>query len=49
MSQKLLDLLGSTFGAAVLETHSEHGDETAVIEPGSWLAVAKFRCLECTG
>jgi NADH-quinone oxidoreductase subunit C len=42
MSKALLELVRSQFGSAVLEAHNQHGDETAVLEPNSWHAVAKF-------
>lgn len=42
MSKALLELVRSQFGSAVLETHNQHGDETAVLEPNSWHAVAQF-------
>jgi NADH-quinone oxidoreductase subunit C len=42
MSQKLLELLRSTFGAAILETHSALGDDTAVVDPEAWRAIAEF-------
>lgn len=42
MSKKVLDLLQEKFGAAILETHAQFGDDTAVIEPASWRAVAFF-------
>ena len=42
MSQLALDKLKARFGAAILETHSNFGDDTAVVEPGQWKAVAKF-------
>jgi NADH-quinone oxidoreductase subunit C len=42
MSQALLTLLQSQFGASVLETHSQFGDDTAVIEASQWLRVAQF-------
>ena len=42
MSQQVLDKLKARFGAAILETHSNFGDDTAVVEPGQWKAVAKF-------
>jgi len=42
MSKKVLDLLQEKFGAAILATHAQFGDDTAVIEPGSWRAVALF-------
>jgi NADH-quinone oxidoreductase subunit C len=42
MSQKLLAILEEKFGPAILETHSEHGDDTAVVEVSHWFAVAEF-------
>ena len=42
MSKRVLDLLKEKFGAAILETHAQFGDDTAVIEPASWRAVAFF-------
>src|SRR4051812_25254608 len=42
MSKALIDLLQKHFGAAVLATHSLHGDETALVEPSSWLEIARF-------
>jgi NADH-quinone oxidoreductase subunit C len=42
MSTKVLDALRQKFGAAVLETHSQMGDDTAVIEPSRWKEVCQF-------
>ena len=42
MSQIALDMLKERFGAAILETHSQVGDDTAVIEPSQWKAVCAF-------
>jgi NADH-quinone oxidoreductase subunit C len=42
LSQKVLDTLVQRFGAAILETHSHFGDDTAVVEPASWKAVCQF-------
>ena len=42
MSKKVLDLLQEKFGAAILATHAQFGDDTAMIEPASWRAVAFF-------
>lgn len=42
MSQLVLDKLKQKFGAAILETHSDFGDDTALVEPGQWKAVGKF-------
>jgi NADH-quinone oxidoreductase subunit C len=42
VSKQILDILKAEFGAAVIETHSQFGDDTAVVEPSKWLAVARF-------
>ena len=42
MSQLVLDKLSERFGAAILETHSNFGDDTAVVDPASWKAVCTF-------
>ncbi len=42
MSQVVLDKLKTRFGTAILETHSDFGDDTAVVEPSRWRAVCKF-------
>jgi NADH-quinone oxidoreductase subunit C len=42
MSEKLLETLKKWFGDAVLETHSNHGDDTAVIAASRWREVARF-------
>jgi NADH-quinone oxidoreductase subunit C len=42
LSRLVLDKLKERFGAAILETHSDFGDDTAVIEPASWRAVCRF-------
>ena len=42
MSQKVLDLLREKLGAAVLETHSQFGDDTAVVDPSRWREAALF-------
>lgn len=42
MSKAVLDLLKQRFGDAILETHSEFGDDTAVVDPASWYDVARF-------
>lgn len=43
MSKKILDLIRSAFpGGTVLETHSQFGDDTAVIEAFMWREVARF-------
>jgi len=40
MSQKVLDLLQAKLGSGVVETHSQFGDDTAVIEPARWREAA---------
>ncbi len=42
MSQAVLDKLKARFGTAILETHSDFGDDTAVVDPAQWRAVGKF-------
>lgn len=42
MSQAVLDKLKSRFGAAILETHSDFGDDTALVDAKQWRAVAEF-------
>jgi NADH-quinone oxidoreductase subunit C len=42
VSRAVLDALKERFGAAILETHSSWGDETAVVEPSKWRDVAQF-------
>jgi NADH-quinone oxidoreductase subunit C len=42
VSQLVLDKLKEKFGAAILETHSDFGDDTAVVDPALWAAVGKF-------
>jgi NADH-quinone oxidoreductase subunit C len=42
VSQYVLDTLKSRFGTSILETHSDFGDDTAIVEPSQWKAVAQF-------
>jgi NADH-quinone oxidoreductase subunit C len=42
VSKDVLDRLQARFGAAILETHSDFGDDTAVVEPARWKAVCEF-------
>jgi NADH-quinone oxidoreductase subunit C len=42
MSQALIELVRQTFPGAVLETHSQLGDDTVVLAPGSWKEVCRF-------
>ena len=42
MSERALSVLKEKFGAAVLATHSEFGDDTALVEASSWKAVCAF-------
>jgi len=42
MSTAILSLLKQRFGDAILETHSEFGDDTAIIDPASWYDAARF-------
>lgn len=42
MAKALVELLEREFGEAILETHAQHGDETVVVAPDRWLAIARF-------
>jgi NADH-quinone oxidoreductase subunit C len=42
VSQIVLEKLKERFGAAILETHSDFGDDTAVVDPAHWKAVCAF-------
>jgi NADH-quinone oxidoreductase subunit C len=42
VSQLVLDKLRERFGAGILATHSDFGDDTAVVEASTWKAVASF-------
>lgn len=42
MSQYVLDKLKTRFGTSILETHSDFGDDTAVVEPSQWKAVCQY-------
>ena len=42
MSQAVLEKLKARFGAAILQTHSDFGDDTALVEAAEWKAIGKF-------
>lgn len=42
MAKALLQLIKLEFPDAVLETHSQHGDDTVVVEASAWKDVARF-------
>jgi NADH-quinone oxidoreductase subunit C len=42
VSKAVLAALHERFGAAILETHSNFGDDTAVVEPAKWRPIAEF-------
>jgi NADH-quinone oxidoreductase subunit C len=42
MSKRVLEFLKQKFGDDVYETHSQFGDDTAVVNPARWLEVARF-------
>ena len=42
MSQALIELVKAKFPDAVLASHSQLGDDTIVLKPESWKAVARF-------
>jgi NADH-quinone oxidoreductase subunit C len=42
MSKRVLEYLKQKFGDDIYETHSQFGDDTAVVNPARWLEVARF-------
>jgi NADH-quinone oxidoreductase subunit C len=42
VSKLVLDKLQAKFGADILETHAQHGDDTALVKPSSWKAIAEY-------
>ncbi len=42
MSKRVLERLREQFGAAIVETHSQHGDDTAVVDAARWKEIARF-------
>jgi NADH-quinone oxidoreductase subunit C len=42
MSERLLAVLREKFGSAVVETHSQCGDDTAVVAPQRWKEICQF-------
>jgi NADH-quinone oxidoreductase subunit C len=42
VSQLVLDKLKARFGTALLETHSDFGDDTALVEPTLWKSICRF-------
>ena len=42
MSKLVLDKLKERFGAAILETHSDFGDDTALVDAARWSEVCRF-------
>jgi NADH-quinone oxidoreductase subunit C len=42
MSKKVLEILLAQHGSAITETHSQFGDDTAVVKPAHWREVALF-------
>src|SRR4051812_19168910 len=42
MSVRALEALKAKFGDAIVETHSDFGDDTAVVRPESWKEVCRF-------
>lgn len=42
MSKKILEFLAARFPDALVETHSQFGDDTAVVDPAVWRDVAYF-------
>lgn len=42
MSERVLQVLKEKFGDAVLETHSQCGDDTAVVDASRWKEICRF-------
>lgn len=42
MSKALLDLVQSEFTSAVVATHAQFGDETAIVAPAAWFKIHQF-------
>jgi NADH-quinone oxidoreductase subunit C len=42
VSKKLLERLQTRFGDAIRETHSQFGDDTAVVDPTRWREIAAY-------
>jgi NADH-quinone oxidoreductase subunit C len=42
MSKRVLEILKSKFGDDIHETHSQFGDDTAVVNPAKWREIAQF-------
>jgi NADH-quinone oxidoreductase subunit C len=40
VSKKVLEILKARFGDAIVETHSQFGDDTAVVDPAAWREAA---------
>ena len=42
MSKALLELVKAEFGPSVLHSHSQHGDDTVLVEPSVWFKLHQF-------
>jgi NADH-quinone oxidoreductase subunit C len=42
VSVLVLEKLKAKFGDAILETHSNFGDDTAIVKPAAWRAIAQY-------
>ena len=42
MAKALIELVKKQFPGAVLASHSQHGDDTIVVDPGSYNAICRF-------
>jgi NADH-quinone oxidoreductase subunit C len=42
VSRRVIELVETRFGAAVVESHAQFGDDTVVVVPESWREVARF-------
>ncbi|MBX3191651.1 MAG: NADH-quinone oxidoreductase subunit C [Labilithrix sp.] len=42
MSERVLEALKSQFGGAILETHAQFGDDTAIVDAKRWKEICQF-------
>jgi NADH-quinone oxidoreductase subunit C len=47
MSRALVEAVQARFGAKIIESTSQHGDEAIVIEPSAWVEVHRFLRDQC--
>jgi len=42
VSKQVTDKLRAKFGADIRETHAQHGDDTAIVNPAQWKAICEY-------